>query len=213
MLRKNTNVKANSNVRMRSRRKAKPSPLSLPSSSRIIPLASIATLSLLSITALSPVALPFGLGSINMEDANAEGGVATFSGWLSSSVTLTMADSVSETIEPTVAGAFKNLATVAHVEVNNSDYYEVSMHASSKDMTNVASGSDAKIGSITTAGNAASFNNNQWGYNLTKNGAGVTTAVPTTADTEYQPVATNATAMRGLVSKQLLTMPLMTTTP
>ena len=131
MLRKNTNVKASSNVRMRSRRKAKPSPLSLPSSSRIIPLASIATLSLLSITALSPVALPFGLGSMNMEDANAEGGVATFSGWLSSSVTLTMADSVSETIEPTVQGAFKNLATVAHVEVNNSDYYEVSMHASS----------------------------------------------------------------------------------
>ena len=171
----------------------------LAKGARCVPIGASLALLLVLFIALCPIA-------VDKTQATDDGGIATFSGWLSSSVTLTMADSVSETIEPTVAGAFKNLATVAHVEVNNSDYYEVSMHASSKDMTNTAAGSDstAKIGSITTAGTSSSFNSNQWGYNLTKNGAGVTTAVPATSTTEYQPVATTATAMPG-IGKQATT--------
>ena len=90
------------------------------------------------------------------------GGATTFSGWLSSSVTLTMQDKVTETIEPTTAGVFKNLSTVAQVQVSNSDYYDVSIKGT-PNMTGQVN-TDSSIAAIAGEQTQSQFAANTWGY-------------------------------------------------
>lgn len=119
------------------------------------------------------------------------GGVSTFSGWLSSSVTLTMADKASENIEPTVDGAFKNLSVLARVQVSNSDYYDVSIRGGANMVGAV--NTDKAIEAIDASKTAAQFTPNTWGYTASKNPNNETTTVAPAADAIYKPMNASTT--------------------
>ena len=120
------------------------------------------------------------------------GGATTFSGWLSSSVTLTMQDKVTETIEPTTAGVFKNLSTVAQVQVSNSDYYDVSIKGT-PNMTGQVN-TDSSIAAIAGEQTQSQFAANTWGYSAAKNTNGSAAEVAD-VNTVYKPMTSTDTAV------------------
>ena len=95
-----------------------------------------------------------------------DGGVATLSSYLPSSVTLTLSDKVEGEIEPKANGTFSSISTIARVQVNNSDQYSV-LISGEADMTNkTQAANDARISSVDGATSGTDFKANTWGYNV-----------------------------------------------
>ncbi len=116
------------------------------------------------------------------DQASAEG-TTTFTASLLPSLTISMSDAISKSINPTVDGAFESLATVARVQISNCNEYNLSIKGNPN-----MSGTGANTETIKPVANGttkATFTNNTWGYNLTQNAAGVTTAVAATDSTAY----------------------------
>ena len=148
-----------------------------------LPPASFALLLLFTFLALSPI----GLGT----DAHAEGASQTFAGYLSPSVTLEIADVTHTNIDPKVGGQFGVVSTVAHVEVNNSAWYDVNI-SGDINLTAQTSDNSSVIRPINNATTSSGFDTNTWGYNVTKNTSG-SAAVAPTADTVYKPMTSTDT--------------------
>ena len=150
----------------------------------MVPTLAMGGLSFLAIAALCPI----GVAS----DAHAEGASQTFAGYLSPSVTLEIADVTHTNIDPKVGGQFGVVSTVAHVEVNNSDWYSATISGGT-DLTAQTEGNSSKIVPVSGEVTSSSFGPNTWGYNVTKNTSGSTAAVAPTADTVYKPMTTAST--------------------
>ena len=161
-----------------------------------IPIVALLLLTSVLVGAVSPISTIGSLGSSDAYAAEENGGVATFSAWLSSSVTLTMADNAVKTIMPNTEGKFESKSIPLTIDVANSGYYDISL-SGEPTMT----GASDTIKAITLeAGEengklAASFKPNTWGYNLTKNTSTNTTGniVKPTDTTTYLPVPEEST--------------------
>jgi len=133
----------------------------------------------------------------HQETAHAEeSGVGAYAALATPTVTLSMTDTVSEEINPTVDGAFQSLTAAAKVEITNAISYSIAINGN-PEMSGRKPDNTTTIKPVAANTTPKRFDNNTWGYSFME-GDNITP----NEGTSYSPISTNNTT---LVDKAAIT--------
>jgi len=118
-----------------------------------------------------------------------ESGASTYAILATPTVTLSLTDSISKEINPTVDGAFQSLTAAAKVEITNADSYSIAI-SGNPEMSGQKPDNKATIKPVTTNTAPDHFANNTWGYSFVE-GDNITPD----ENTSYNPISTGGTTL------------------
>ncbi len=125
-----------------------------------LPRASLGLLAIFGLLAICPI-------DNHRKAAYAEENPSPYAVLATPTVTLSMADSISEEVRPTLDGTFQSLTTVAKIEVANANNYSVAI-SGNPEMSGQKVGNPAKLRPVAANTVPERFENNTWGYSFTE---------------------------------------------
>ena len=149
-----------------------------------LPRISLGLLVVLGLLALCPVS-----GNDGAAYAEEPGKAGTYAALAMPTVTLSMADSISEEVNPTLDGTFQSLATVAKVAVANADNYSISI-SGNPEMSGQKAGNTAKLRPVTANTIPERFEHNTWGYSFVEGDN-----IAPNENTAYNPISVDGTTL------------------
>jgi len=148
-----------------------------------LPRASLGLLAVLAFLTVCPI-------DNHLEAAHAEeSGAGTYAALATPTVTLSLTDSISKEINPTMDGTFQSLTAAAKVEITNADSYSVAI-SGNPEMSGQKPDNKTTIKPVTANTTPDHFANNTWGYSFVE-GDNITPD----EDTSYNPVSADSTTL------------------